>query len=257
MEKRGDKCQKKRIVPLLFTQFLCFLATSGTIGVQVILLHILTHPSVTILLPLPTETARQIGSVIALAVTSLLDLFLLSPFYLGVTAFRYDSAVKTPPVSACFEAYRRRRYALSLRWRLTKWGGLAASALLCFFPALCLFGVSSTSDSTSVPLSLLLLRSAASLLCVAGGIVWSLWMLRYAVAGFFVPETGSVRTALQRSARVTRRHRNTFTRLFARYSGALFLCPLIVPSIVVLPLFYRALATKVVTLERVPRKHPL
>lgn len=241
MKKQHKERTKNRLAPLFFAQFLCLTARVGIAGVQIVLLHILTHHSVTIHLPFPAETARFLGTISALFLTLLPDLFLLSPFYLGLTAFRYDSAVNTPPVSACFAAYKHRRYGLSVRWRLVKWGIMSGSGLLCFFPALCLFWLSGTSDF-SASSAAILLPLAASLLCVSGGIVWGIWMLRYAAAGFYVPETGCVRTALKRSVRVTRHRKNALIRLFFRFGGGFLLCVFILPSLIVIPLFYRALA---------------
>lgn len=248
-----------RLISLFFVQILCGTATLGKTVVQITLLHILTAPSVTFWLPVSTEAAREMGMAAALLAVFLLDFLLLSPFYLGVTAFRYDSAVFTPPVADCFAAYKRRRYALSLRWRLAKLLLRGGSALLCLLPALAVLGIGDRLIETQ-GLPVLLCRIAGSLLFTAGLIVWGLWMLRYVAAGFFVPETGCVREALHRSVQVTYRHKGPLLRLCLRYSGGFLACLLILPAVVVLPLFYRALARAIrrfVSQESVPEKHLL
>lgn len=262
MEHAVPAHRRHRPGALIAVQGLCLFAAGGTAAVQLALLHAATASSVTFPLPLPAEAAQTLFTAAALLVVLLLDLLLLSPFYLGVTAFRYDSGSAAPaPVSACFAAYRRRRYRLALRWRLTMWLVRGGSGLLCLLPALFLFGRSDAlSAEKYAVLAAPLCRAAGSLLAVGGGIVWGLWMLRYAAAGFFVPETGSVREALRRSSHVIRPHRGALVRLYLRFSGGFLSCVLILPAPVVLPLFYRALARQVrewVSTQRLPEKHLL
>lgn len=241
-------------------QALALFARAGLTVLQVMLLRFTAFPAVTGRFPFPTAIVESTLQAAAVGLCLLLDWLLLSPFYLGKAALFFDLAAgNRTGLSACFDAYRPRRWRLSLRWRLSFGTLKGAVALLLFGPFFWLAESQVLLSATPIGgLSpLLLCRLSMLLWLTAGGILWCLWRLRYAAIGLFLPECGRIFSSLAASRRLVRRHREALWRQ-CLHRAILFLpCLLIIPAIFCLPLFWLPLYRHLYRFNRYDRQNQL
>lgn len=239
-------------------QALALFARLGLTVLQVILLHLAELPAVTSRFPFPTAAVTEALKAAVLGLCLLLDWLFLSPFYLGKAVLFYDIAAgNRPGLAACFDAYRPRRWQLSLRWRLIFGGMKGGSALLFLLPAFLLEGWHPLLSAA--PLGGLspafLCRLAAFSWLMAGGILWCLWRLRYAAVCLFLPECGRVFPSLAASVRLVRRHREVLLHRCLRRASLLLPCLLIIPTVFCWPLFSLRLYRQIYRLDRYDRQN--
>ncbi len=179
----------------------------------------------------------------------LIDRLLLAPFHLGFYAFWYDTiSEEAPRIATCFEAYRKRRYRLSLRYALFSLVGKIILIILYTAPAAALLTLGdvlwTSSTNVGAPLAALFCRLAGWLLLAAGGFLVTWHLVRFSLTVFFLPESGKVLTAVRRSLAATKGKSGEILWLYIRYFGAFLLCWLLIPAWCILPRFYRSLAEK-------------
>jgi hypothetical protein len=219
---------------------------SKLIGVAVsLLLHtvlglILTSFSVNVAIQ-PWCTAGGILIIV------LIDRLLLAPFQLGFYAFWYDVAKEeTPRVATCFDAYRKRRYRLSLRYAAFSLCGRIVLIVLYTAPAAALLSLGDVlwEAAGGAPLAALGCRLAGWLLLAAGSFLAAWHLTRFSLTVFFLPESGKVLWAARRSLAATKGKSGEILWLYIRYFVAFLLCWLLIPLWYILPRFYLSLAKK-------------
>lgn len=221
-----------------------------------VLLSLLFH---TLLMPLLSTVIRdpwwlQTARIGGLLLLTVIDRLIFAPFQLGFYAFWYDvAAERHPTVSVCFEAYRRRRYRLSLRYAFCSLFYRLVTAVLCTAPSLALLTLSdvlwAAADSVA-PLGALCCRAAGWLFLSAGAFLWAVLTVRFSATVFFLPESGRVLTAARRSLTVTKGHSGALLWLYIRFAAAFLLWFLLLPVWLILPRFYRSFAQKIQKFSR-------
>lgn len=184
-----------------------------------------------------------------LVIIVLVDRLLLAPFHLGFYAFWYDAVFEEKPcIATCFEAYRKRRYQLSLRYAVFSLCGRIALITLYTSPAAVLLSLGDVLwESTAnggAPLAALCCRLAGWLLLAASVFLAAWHLSRFSLTIFFLPESGKVFRAARRSLAATKGKGGEILWLYIRYFGAFLLCWLLVPLWCILPRFYLSLAEK-------------
>lgn len=209
----------------------------------------------------PRELSSEFRRGAVLLAILLMDLLLISPLYVGRAAFYLKLAGQQQASGRIiWQQYVGRRYWRAVAWRLQLWGRRLLWAVPCFLPGVALYawlrwqlmeGVYTPADQ--------IIMLATTLFCLAflliGLVAWQLLCLRYMPALYLISrQQGPVREAFRASSRMMKGQTGACLTMYIQYAWCLVASLLVVPFVLLMPLFFAARALWV--LERCPVPPP-